>query len=93
MAEPEDLTFKEFKALVFALGNHARAGSAAYRLYHFLKSGCTEAECKRWIALHLWDFEPEDREVLTMLLAADALHSAAKNAEAEATPLRDIRRR
>jgi hypothetical protein len=61
----EDLTFDEFKELVFswveAFREHVREGSAADRLYHFLKSGCTEDECKRWLALHLWDFYDKER--------------------------------
>lgn|SRR5579871_626458 len=82
----EEMTFAEFCDFIFSLGEIGPDGSAPNRFYHFLKSGCSEAEAKRWLALHIWDFEPEMQKTLTLALAADALHQAAKREQAESDP-------
>jgi len=87
MSEPEDLTFDEFKngwlALIDGLEIPRREGSIGDRMYHFLKSGCTEAEFKRWLGKHIWEFPDKARNELVLTLAADAFHRAALQAEEE----------
>ena len=93
MSDSEELTFAEFKEFVVEFGHLKPEGTPFRRFFHFVMSGCTEAEAKRWLALHIWDFELEDQEWLTVALAADALHTAAKRAEESEAAKPPARRR
>lgn len=73
----DEMTFDEIRDQLlhhWPFGDQGATGD----FRRFLRSGCTEAEAKRWLGEHIWDFDDATREKLTIAFAADALHQAAK---------------
>lgn len=79
--DPDHMNFTEFKEFVLAMG--ALTGGVIGEFEKFLRSGCSEAEAKRWLAAHIWDFDQPLRDQIVMAFATDALHHAATGTEGD----------
>lgn len=78
---PDHMSFREFKEFVLAVG--AATGGVIGEFEKFLRLGCSEAEAKRWLAAHIWDFDQPLRGQIVMAFATDALHQAAERTEGD----------
>lgn len=85
----DEMSFKEFRELILSLPPFSSVVPAEFR--RLLRSGCSEAEAKRWLALHIWDFPQPLRAEIVMTFLADAVHRAAENARPQLTE-EDIQR-
>ena len=85
--QSDEMTFEEFKELVGTLPPEFTGLAKEFR--EFLATGCSEAQAKRWLAAHIWDFPDDVRNAIVMAFMADALY---KSATEDAPPMTDAER-
>lgn len=73
------MSFEEFKAMLLSFPPSSLPIIGEFQRY--VRSGCSESEAKRWLALHLWEFPTEMQDDIIMAFAADRIHRKAERAE------------
>lgn len=76
----DDMSFEEFKDLVATLGE---TSGALKQFADLLESGCSEADAKRWIVEHVWEFPEKIQRGIMGAVAEEILR------QAEEPPLTD----
>jgi hypothetical protein len=85
----DEIGFNEFRELILSIPPFSSVVPAEFT--RLLRSGCSEAEAKRWLALHIWDFPQPLRDEIVMTFLADAVQRAAESPRPQLTEA-EIRR-
>lgn len=88
----DEMSFEEFKKLFRDMSAAFGTTGMLREFEEVLRSGCSEAEAKRWIAARIWDFPEPLRNQLVLAFATEALRQSAEQAEPPMTKEEDNRR-
>lgn len=72
----DNMTFEEFKRRMAAVP--FEFADIVKEFSDFLRSGCSEAEARRWLALHFWEFHERLPNTIVSGFGEEALQKAAE---------------
>ena len=87
-----EMSFEEFKQAFRDMCAAFGTTGILREIDELLRSGCSEADAKRWIAARIWDFPEPLRNQLVMAFATEALRESAEQAEPPMTKEEENRR-